>query len=86
MVLIMVTMWYPLSKATEVGKKYLEVMQKFPLESFEKVLVPVGASPSKDGIKGISITEVEKGKYEETYNLVARRMVMFLASRDTGMK
>jgi len=77
MVLIMVTLWYPPDKGIEVGKKYLGVMQKFPLESFEKPLVPVGVSPSKDGIKGISITEVEKGKYEETLNLVARRMVEF---------
>jgi len=77
MVLIMVTSWIPLDKVTEVTEKYMEVIQKFPQESFEKPLVISGSSPSKDGIKVISITEVEKGKYEEAVNLVARRMAEF---------
>jgi len=77
MVMIMVTAWYPPTKATEVGKKYIEVMQKIPQESFEKPLVPVGVSADKDGINVIAITEVRKGKYEEALNLTSRRMVMF---------
>jgi len=77
MVMIMVTSWYPPNKATEVARKYIEVMQKFPLESFEKPLVPVGASPSKDGMEVITISEVRKGKYEEALYLAARRLVEF---------
>ena len=77
MVLIMVTSWYPPTKATEVAKKYIEVMQKIPQESFEKPLVPVGVSSGKDGIEVISIGDVRKGKYEEALNLTNRRMVMF---------
>ena len=75
--LIMVTAWYPLYKATEVGKKYIAVMQKFPAESFEKPLVPVGVRTVKDGIRVTAITEVEKGKFEEAYNLTVRRMVEY---------
>jgi len=77
MVIIMMTAWYPQGKATEVAKKYLEVVQKIPYKSFEKLLVPVGTKGVKDGIKVISITEVEKGKLEEAYNLAVRRMVEF---------
>ena len=77
MVLIMVTSWYPPDKATEVAKKFLEVMQKFPQESFEKPIVTAGVRAVKDGINVITITEVEKGKYEEAMNLIARREVEY---------
>ncbi len=77
MVLIMVTSWYPPDKAIEVATKYLEVLQKFPQESFEKPLVAAAASAVKDGIKVISITEVEKGKYEEALSLTAKRNVEY---------
>ena len=78
MVLIMVTSWYPPDKATEVAKKYLEVLQKIPYESFEKPLVPVGARSVKDGMEVINIVDVEKGKFEEAYNLTVRRLLMFI--------
>ena len=77
MVLIMMTAWYPLDKATEMAKKYIEVAQKIPYESFEKLLVPVGARSVKDGMKVTVIVEVEKGKYEEAYKLAVRRMIEF---------
>ena len=78
MVLIMVTTWYPPDKATEVAKKFLEVIQKYPHESFEKPLVLGAVSTVKDGIKVISITEVEKGKYEEALNLTSKRLVEYM--------
>jgi len=77
MVMIMVTSWYPPNKAIEVAKKFLEGMQKFPQESFEKPLVIAGVTSVKDGIRGITITEVEKGKYEEALNLTAKRLVEY---------
>jgi len=78
MVLIMVTSWYPPSKAIEVGKKFIEVMQKFPENpSIAEPLVTVGVSSGKDGIEAISISNVKKGKYDEAMNLTLRRMVMF---------
>jgi hypothetical protein len=77
MVMIMVTSWYPPDKAIEVAKKFLEVMQKFPQESFEKPLLLGGVTSVKDGIRVIAITEVEKGKYEEAMNLISRREVEY---------
>ena len=73
----MVTAWIPPGKATEAGKKYVEVLQKIPFESFEKPLVPMAGRPVKDGIKAISIGEVEKGKYEEAVDRVWKRLVKF---------
>jgi len=78
MVLIMVTSWYPPDKGTEVGKKYIEVMQKFtPDPSIGKTLVRAAGRAVKDGIEVISINEVEKGKYEEALNRITRMMVEF---------
>ncbi len=77
MVLIMLTSWYPPDKATEVAKKFIEVMGKYPQESFEKPLVLAAASSVKDGLRSISITEIEKGKYEEAMDLIARREVEY---------
>ena len=79
MVMIMVTSWYPPNKAVEIAKKFLEVMQKYPLKSFEKPLVLAAASAVKDGIRSITITEVEKGKYEEALNLEAKRLVEYMS-------
>ena len=72
MVLIMVTAWIPPDKGAEVGKKYLEIIEKIPHKSFEKQLVTAG-NIVKDGMKVIEITEVEKGKYEEALNLAVKR-------------
>jgi predicted transcriptional regulator len=76
MVLMMITMWYPSSKTTEVSKKYFEIMKKFPAASFEKALVSA-VKHDKKGVEIIGIAEIRKGKYEEAYNLNYKRMVEF---------
>ncbi len=41
--------WYPLHKAGEPGKKYLEALEKYPAdESLGKELVPVAVTSSKE--------------------------------------
>ena len=70
--------WYPLHKAGEPGKKYLEVMKKYPPdESIAKPIVPVAVTSTKDGIETLSISEVESQKVGEAYNREARMMVEF---------
>ncbi|HVP16903.1 MAG TPA: hypothetical protein VMT42_06025 [candidate division Zixibacteria bacterium] len=78
MVMIMVTSWYPPTKAIEAAEKYIEVMQKIPEDaSVLEPLVTVGVSSGKDGIEAIAIGNVKKGKFDEAMNLSLRRMVMF---------
>ena len=77
MVLIMVTTWYPPNKATEAAKKFLEVTEKFPQESFEKSWL-AGVKGDEDGIKTVWLTEIERGKLEEALNLVSRRLAEYL--------
>jgi len=73
MVLIMVTAWIPPDKIAEAAQKYMEVLQKFPEQPFEKPLVEAASTSTKDGIKVISIGEIERGKYEEAMDLVTKR-------------
>ena len=67
---ILLTVWFPASKSIEVGKKALEVNERFPDdESIMKTILPGGLMRTKDGIKGISVFEVVEGKFEEAYNI-----------------
>ncbi len=77
MLLIMLTTWYPPHKATQAAKKFLEVMKKFPQQSFEKKWLG-GVKSDEDGIKSVWLTEVEKGKLEEAFNLTAKREAEYL--------
>lgn len=63
--LVVVTSWFPPGKAAEAGKKYIEVMKKYPTESFEKPVLLIGVRATKDGMKSISITEAKKGDLEK---------------------
>lgn len=85
MVLIMVTAWYPPDKATEVAKKFIEVMGKYPQESFEKSWL-TGVKSDEDGIKSVSLTEIEKGKLEEALILTAKREAEYFGIEGYGFK
>jgi hypothetical protein len=66
MVYILVTMWWPNSKSIEVGKKGIELPEKFPPdESILKVVLDAGLMRTREGIKAISVSEVMEGKLEE---------------------
>ena len=66
MVLILSTTRFPVSKAKEVGKRYLEVSKEFPLDkTLEKVILQLGTRIIGNEIEVISLVEVKEGKYEE---------------------
>ncbi|MFX0019507.1 MAG: hypothetical protein ACFFAK_05815 [Promethearchaeota archaeon] len=62
----MSTTHFPANRSSEVGKKYLEVVKKFPTDrSLEKVILPVAVRTTTNGMKAISIVEVKDGKFKE---------------------
>ena len=66
MVLVVATTYFPAEKSTEVGKKYLEVVKKFPTDrSIDKPIVPVAVRTTSKGMKAISVSEVKDGKFKE---------------------
>ncbi|NHI94462.1 MAG: hypothetical protein EAX96_18370 [Candidatus Lokiarchaeota archaeon] len=77
MVVILVTMWCPYSKGLELGKKFLELQSKFPIQPFEKQLVIGAGRPVKGAYKLIYVVGAKTEKYEETYSLVAKRMSFY---------
>ena len=71
---------YPSDKAMEVGKKYLEVLKKYPPDqTLGSELVPAAVKTTEQGIKVMSIVEVKKGKLEEALNRAINEMAMFLS-------
>jgi len=66
MVLVLSTTRFPISKAKEVGKRYLEVSKEFPPDkSLEKVILLLGTRTIGNEIEVIGLVEVKEGKYEE---------------------
>jgi hypothetical protein len=57
---------FPISKAKEVSKRYIEVMKEFPPDrSLEKVILQLAARVTGNEIESIGLSEVKEGKYEE---------------------
>jgi len=78
MVLILITSFYPLGKAEEVAKIYLEEVRQKPLDrSLAKRLVPLGIRMTKEGIKVIAVYEVKPGKTEEALADLTKRVLPF---------
>ena len=66
MVLVLSTTRFPISKAKEVGKRYIEVSKEFPLDkSLEKVILLLGTRSIGNKIEVIGLLEVKEGKYGE---------------------
>jgi hypothetical protein len=75
---IITTSLYPSDIAPEVAKRYLEAMQKYPIdESISSPVVQAAVKATHEGIEVIMVTEPKEGKLQEAYALGVNRMVMF---------
>ena len=70
----MATMWVPYKKAEAIGKRFLELAQKSPVQPFEKFLVVGGGRAVKGAYKLIFIVGVKKGKYSDGMKVMLERM------------
>jgi hypothetical protein len=78
MVLIVSTSRFPLTKAKEVGKKYIEVSKQFKIDrSLEKPILRLATRIYDDYVETISITEVKEGKYEELMRIITAQQLMY---------
>lgn len=74
---IIQTQW-PHHAAEDVGKAYIEVMKKYPVDkSLYKAAVTACVKATNEGFKAIAVDDVKEGKLQETLDLVYRRMLMF---------
>ncbi len=65
MVLLVTTSWFPINKANDVAKKYIEVFKKYPPDESLGTTLSAAVKVTKEGIKTIGIAEVVKGKVED---------------------
>ena len=80
MVLILSTTRFPVSKAKEVSKKYIEITKEFPPDkTLEKQILRLAARIIGDEIESIGLSEVKEGKYEE---VLKRTMMLQLRFAD----
>ena len=70
-VLIMVTSVFPSEKGVVIQSKYNEIHKKYPLPLCIKQK-QLGLRWIRDGMKGVAVYEVEKGKIAEALNFIYR--------------
>ena len=76
---VITTSVYPSDKATEVGKKYLEMRGKYPPDETLGSLLVSAVKTTEQGIRVITIREVKKGKLEEALQRAGDLLAMFLS-------
>ncbi|MFX0167571.1 MAG: hypothetical protein ACFE9V_19800 [Candidatus Hodarchaeota archaeon] len=80
MVFTTMTVWYPTGKSSEVAKKWVESLQKYPPDPSLVKTLAIGVKPTKDGIKVVVIGDIVKGKYEDALLRGVRSTHEFLSS------
>ncbi len=70
--------WYPPDKVDDVVNKYMEAMEKIPVDESIATPIVLGAVDStKEGIETITISEAKPQKLDEALERTNQRMVMF---------
>ena len=78
MPMVLIHTRWPHHAAEDVGKAYIEVMKKYPVDkSLYKAAVSACIKATNEGFKGLAVDDVKEGKLQETLDLVYRRMLMF---------
>ncbi|MFX1303584.1 MAG: hypothetical protein ACFFBV_12730 [Promethearchaeota archaeon] len=69
--------WYPPSVSDKVAQKYLETLQKYPVISSIKRVVPAAVAATKEGIEVFVVDEVKREDMGEALDYGARFLVEF---------
>ncbi len=69
--------WYPPSLADAVAQRYLETLQKYPIISSIKRIVPAAVSSSKEGIEVFIVDEVKQEDLGKAIDYHAKFLVEF---------
>jgi hypothetical protein len=69
---------YPSDKASDVVKRYVEALKKYPPdENLFTLAVPVAGKATHQGMQAIVVAEIKPGKLDEAYMYFAKMMAMF---------
>ncbi|MHA1914857.1 MAG: hypothetical protein ACW986_11220 [Promethearchaeota archaeon] len=79
MAYIVTSVKYASHIGVEVGKKYLEALQKFPPgKTPGKVIIQAAVRGTTDGIRVFSITQVKDEEFVEAWRYIGNMMALFL--------
>ena len=77
MVYIVVHSSFPSHVAPAIGKRYLEILQRFPPDpSISETIIPSAVKRTDSGIKSFSVSEVKEGKFEEAWKRASDQLAM----------
>jgi hypothetical protein len=83
--LLMYTMTYPTTSASEFGKAVVKNFQEHPFPDFIKLSGPYN-SVYEEGIKSYVVIEIEKGKEDEAFKIFNTRIANYLPVPGYGQK
>jgi len=69
--------WYPPSVSNTVAQRYLETLQKYPIISSIKRIVPAAVSSTKEGIEVFVVDEVKREDLGDAVDYGSKFLVEF---------
>jgi len=69
--------WYPPSQSNKVAQRYLGTLQKYPVISSIKRIVPVAVSSTKEGIEVMVVDDVKREDIGEAIDYNSQFLVEF---------
>ena len=80
LVYIVTEHWWPPGKSEEVGKLYLEAMQKFPDDLYIiKPIIRSAVWPVQEGMHSINVSSIQPGKVKEAMDIAYNRFLILAA-------
>jgi hypothetical protein len=77
MVYIITEHWWPPGKSEDIGKSYLEAMQKFPDDrSIAKPIIQSAVWTTRFGMHSITVNEAKPNKVREAMDIASNRLLM----------
>lgn len=78
MVYLVLELWYSPGNESKVGKRYLEIMKKYPPDSsVGTIVIPFAVNSTPEGTHSFTVTEVKEGKLEQALKDASRNMIEF---------
>lgn len=74
---VMTMCWYPPHLSTIVAQKYLDSLQKLPIPSTIKRVVPAASVSSPDGIIVLNVDEVKREDLGDVMEYIGKFMIEF---------
>ena len=75
---IMTNCWYPPHLANKIAQKYLDSLQKLPVPSIIKRVVPAASTSSPNGIIVLNVDEVKREDLGDAMDYAGKFMVEFM--------